>query len=768
MNDLQLINSAVAFTDTYKKLADAHKAVREAMCTRTLYPAVLQDMREDDVYAGRLTPFMGSDMPIDFSTQKTNQGGYVMNWHALEQLAERNPARKEELDEIVRFWLRESSFIKYRGECEAADPVLGECILSKSRYDGWDKHCYLWGQQKCAPMGAGQVMNHIGNRLSGLMLDFDKLLRLGIPGLASEAEVGREKAAREGGDTGLFEGMLLSLETLSSICAYYEAQASALARSVSDPARAQSLAETARILGRLPAHAPETMREGIQLMWLYSIVARVVDYGRMDIYLGNFAARELDAGLLTEENAVRLLLPLWSMMDETLFKWNTRVVIGGRGRRNEANADRFALLAMEATRRSGRVMPVLTLRFYEGQNPALFSRALDVIGETGLYPTLYNDDVYIEGVRRVMDVPEEDARRYLPLGCGEIILDHASLGTPDSALNIPKALEAALHNGYDAADGACIGAQTGALNEFTTFDALLEAFKRQLRSAFEVDARVQVMRHESLKKDCAFLFQSLLLDDCVMRGRAMLDGGIRYLGGCVEGFGFTNAADSLTAIKKLVYDERRLSLVQLTAALDADFEGYEEERRLLLSMPKYGNNDPEADAMLREVASFLHTVSREIGKANGLDHYFVSSVNPGGITWGYYCGATADGRKKGEPFAVGDSPTASFDRSGVASMLASVAGSDAANGGYTTNLKLSREMFTRQRAKLEALLRVFFKNGGMQLNITVLSRGELECAMREPEKYSHVLVRVGGYSARFVELDSVMQREILARTLYGE
>jgi pyruvate-formate lyase len=232
------------------------------------------------------------------------------------------------------------------------------------------------------------------------------------------------------------------------------------------------------------------------------------------------------------------------------------------------------------------------------------------------------------------------------------------------------------------------------------------------------------------------------------------------------GHGFTNAADSLTAIRKLVYREKRLTLAQVVAALDADFEGHEATHKLLISAPKFGNDEDEADLMLAQMWRDMNTAVREAGTRAGLDFLTVSSVNPGGYWMGQSCGATADGRHKGQSFAIGHAPTAGLDKSGLTALFNSVAKVDADNGGATTNFKLSPDWFKGPKSQAETMFKVYFARGGQEATITVVNRGDLEAALKEPEKYPHVLVRLGGWSARFIDLEKAVQLEILQRTQY--
>ena len=264
------------------------------------------------------------------------------------------------------------------------------------------------------------------------------------------------------------------------------------------------------------------------------------------------------------------------------------------------------------------------------------------------------------------------------------------------------------------------------------------------------------------------LYYSLLFDDCVERGKALFDGGLRRLGGTVENYGNINTADALTAVKAVVYDRKLVTAQALSAALAADFEGNERLRQLLLAQPKYGNDHPDADGMLCRLHTDICTRIRDCAATAGLDSYLAVIINNElNAVFGLGTGASADGRRAGEYMANGNNPMSGRDVSGVTAMLSSLTKPDThIHAGAVQNLRFSREMFTTHRKQLEHLLCTYFEQGGAQAMITVLSRGDLEAALREPEKYRHLIVRVGGFSARFVDLNPVVQKELLARTLY--
>ena len=745
---------AIRFTETYRHHLGAPPAQREAACLAVQYPAILPEIRPNDLFAGRERKLLNYIVMISpqHSGDGGGQGGYCLHSAYLQEMAEvAGPAYAKAARDLAEFWQKHSSNAQVRAQWD--DTIRDFC-----------------GRGLKGQTGAGTLMGYGGNmRLAGMVLDYDSLLHLGLPGLRQRLQNLENDATRDASQVAFYHNMQKALDVLEICMEYYRDQATSMAEETqgTDLARSAELRQMADILEALRHRAPQSLREAIQLVWIYSVLACVRNYGRMDVYLGDFYTQDMDSGRLNEEEALRLLGSLWSLIDgEGDHPWDTRIMVGGLGRRNEANADRFALAAMETTRRYRKICPCLTLRFHGKQNKALMAKALDVIGEGCLYPMLYNDDINVAAVARILGIPQQDAIHYFPLGCGEYILEHLGIASPNTVFNVGKCVEAALHRGRCATSQHLIGADAGPVNSFDTFAKLYDAVKQQIRLLAPQLARVHALEYPVHQRQSAFLLISLLTEDCLARGKSIVDGGVRYNGACVEGFGFTNAGDSLAAIRRVVYEQKAMTLEHLVAALDANFEGFEKERALLLGVPKYGNDDPATDQLVHDFSTFIGVEIMRAGRDAGLHHLIISNVNPGGLWAGAQSAASADGRRCGEPFAIGNSPTAGRDVGGITALLNSIARSNPENGGAITNLKFSKEFFKQQRSKLEALLNTYWSRGGFQANITVVGRDDLQNAIKEPEKYPHVLVRLGGWSARFIDLDKRTQLEVLSRTLY--
>lgn len=736
----------INFTDTYKKYKDEHIAIREAMCLKALYPAALGEIEDGDLFAGRV-----NYLEVGFSTQSQAGGfGYYHNplnlLAALEQ-ANLPVSQRDKLQDMLIFWNKEDTTYKIR---EMYPEYMSKALPS----DDWEH----------VPQVAFPIY-----RMAGSFINYKKLLCLGIPGLKTEVDSYRRKAMKNNDDVKLYEGMMMVLDLFTDVCKYYSKQAKDKEAQTEDYKRKKELAGIAESLDRISVSKPQSFRDAIQLFWLYSMTASLVEFGRMDVYLGDFYANDVDNGCITEAEALSYVQSLWRLINHLkLAQVNGRVIIGGFGRPNVENADRFALLAMEATRTVKDTLPQLTLRFFEGSNPALMEKAMQVIGEGRTYPLLYNDDVNVPAVMNAFQLPKDEAEQYLPLGCGEYVIDHRLFDTPSGNINILKALEITLHNGFDPVNGKQAGIKTGDFDELKDFNDLFDSLKKQLKYYFEILADQEVIEYKVTGEIAPYLYISMLYDDCLERGKPIFAGGIKYLSGSLEIYGLVNTADSLAAIKKLVYEDKTLSKEMLLKILSSNFEGYEKERKLLMDCPKFGNDDDYADSILVELHNFICNCVRDQSKRVDLFSYLIVNINNAqNTTLARWTGASADGRKAGAPMANANNPESGFDKNGLTAMLNSILKpSPYIHAGSVQNIKFGKDAFDNSGDKVRAILKTYFKSGGSQAMITVIDRGILEKAIEEPEKYKEVFVRIGGFSARFVDLPRDVQREILNRTTY--
>ncbi|MBN2002715.1 MAG: pyruvate formate lyase family protein [Anaerolineae bacterium] len=681
----------LAFTNTYRQYQKAHVAIREAMCMRVLLPALLEPIQPGDLFVGRITY-----RNVGFGLDDASGGpGYYGHAGGLQQdldNTEVDDLTRKRVEAMMVFWQKEATM---DGKVMSSLPAEVQAVTTNT-------------------------IAAMSGRLSGASLDFAKLVAMGLPGLRAEVEQSQVCALQENGDLHLHAALLMALDLLSDVCHYYARQARDMATRINDPQWYAELQAMSNVLDHIAIGRPATFREGVQLVWLYALVAGVANYGRFDVSLGALYAHDLDAGVLTEDRAAQLLQSLWELIAAHEAPCRGQVTVGGRGRHNEANADRLALAALEATRARGEAGPQLIVRFHTEQNPALMQKALDVLSEGGARPILCNDDVNIPAVRRVFNVTTAEAEQYLSYGCGVYVLDHLSLGSPNGSLSLPKALEVTLTGGRDLLTGESRGLSTGEFRDFATFEAFFDAYKQQIEHHLAYLAQRHELEYRVARESAAFLYLTLLYDDCLLNGKALLEGGVRYLGGVVEIAGMVSAANSLAAIKQLVYEERRLTPGRLLAALTANFAGYEAERQLFLDVSQQDNN-PGAEALLSALARYVaETAQRQAGPA-GLAYYLVADAGAvTGANLSQTTAASADGRKAGEPFGTGRTPVVGTDCQDVMALLgAAFVQVPPVQTGHVQPLTFSRQLFIENRPRVEALLHAYFAQGGAQTIISV-------------------------------------------------
>lgn len=725
------------YTETHKAASTLSKEEREVACLRVLYPALLRSIEPQDLIAGRL-----DFLPIGFGCVTSVGGvGHYCVFHKLTKFKEQLPQSEHpRVDALYAYWLDHDLKTKY---CKDAlkDDIVGMFI-----------DCDY-------PLIATA-------RLSGMMLDYRTLMKLGIGGLRSRITA----LQKEKGDNAFYRASLECLDLFGTCCDALKEKAQRDLTSA-DAARAADLCRMIDALDKIKSDAPETFYEALQLFWLYALLAGVINYGRMDDVLGTYLKHDLDSGLLNEDEAFRLLRSLWTMIENRRTTVNGRIITGGRGRRDPEAADTFTRIAMKVAQSCRYVEPQFTLRLDRNTPEDIFDAALDTIGQGATYPTLYNDDVNVPAVMHAMRVDETTAEQYVPFGCGEFVIQGQSTGTPNTCINLLKLLQISLNGGIDPMDGVdkSDGVSLLPAEELTSFDSLYAQYKRLLDHYFDLSIAAQKRSYEIMNEEVSFLFTSILMDDCLGRGKALLDGGVRYLGGTNETYGNINASDSLAAIREVVFEKKLTTLPALRDAANADFEGQEWLRRQLWEAPKYGNDDDRADSLANDLFQFVANGIRDRGIAAGMQYYLiVISNNQLNTEWGRRTAASYDGRHKGQFMNPANNPQGGANHSGPTAMLNSLAKFDAGlHGGSVQNIKFTPDFFNNRREVIKQMFRVYFARGGCHLMVTVVDHGVLEDAVKHPENYRDLIVRVSGFSAVFVNLEPDIQKELMSRVLYG-
>lgn len=748
----QLLDHMEAFTEIYKGCKDEHPAIREAKCLDAQYPQIMLDIMPNDLFCGRADIF-----PLGMNAQYINsEWGFAMNfdWFA-EKLADSTVSEtdKERLRTLRDYWNDHTSTKKFLAEMDPVDKVY---MITGGVTDGMVLDLANF------PHAATALQ-----RVAGIFLDYHKLLDYGLQGLYELTQ--KKQAEHPENDPNFYEGMRMALKTIMKTLLWYADQAAESYRKEKDEQRKKDLAEMERICRKLVHEKPETFREAIQLVIIYTLIDGAREWGRMDDYLALYYKNDLEKGILDEEEAIRLLTSFWQLMIVKEQVTDDRVIIGGLGRKYPKEADELAMVIMEVSRRVHDIVPQLTLRMYEGMDPKLYEKALDCIGEGATYPMLYQDENIIPGVMKVFGISYEEAQNWMPLGCGEFTIDHSIIVSPNSVLNMANVLWGTINGGYDSTGKYRMTPNDTYLTDYKTFDELWDTYCKNVAYLTDVSARNHSRGYEIIAQDMSLNLHNILYDGCMDAGKGVISGSCVKCGGSDEIYGIVTCSDSLYAIKKCVYDDKTISAEKFLEILKADFRGYEEERAMLLNLDKFGNDLEEVDDMMKAVHEMVcYTMLDISGKYYGLDCFGMVNINNrDNTTYGRNTGATPDGRRAGDSLSNANNPTSGMDKNGVTAFVNSLL---KARGdihfGTVQNMKFSKETFNDMRQTvILPLMDSYFKRGGTQAMINVVGREDLENARKEPEKYSNLIVRVGGFSARYVELADDVQLDILNRTL---
>ncbi len=726
------------YTQTYKASLDKSKAQREVNCLKTIYPLLFRKIEDRDLLAGRLDV-----LPIGFGCVTSLGGvGHYCVFTKLNKLKDKceNKGQIERIEHLYTYWQEHDTKAKYCKEY-INDTTVGPFI-------------------DCAyPLMATA-------RLSGMMLDYPKLLDLGVEGLKQLIHQHEE----EKGKSDFYSASIESLELLQTSIAHLINQVDEQITSA-NACRKIELEMMKSSLVHIQYNKPETFHQALQLIWVYALLAGVINYGRLDDYLGVYLVRDMKNGTLTRDHAYQIMKSFWTLIENRRTTVNGRIIVGGEGRKNPVEADEFARIAIEVTKDCHYVEPQFTLRFNKQTPQDIMDLAYDALGAGCTYPTLYNDDVNIPAVMYGMRVSEEEAQQYVPFGCTEFVLQGQSVGTPNVLINMLKVLNIFMNEGVDPMDqrykaGPCT---IPPLSSYTTFDKFYNGYKTFLQYFIDLSIECQMASYRVMSEEVSFLFTSILMDDCIGRNRALLDGGVKFLGGTNETYGNINTSDSLHAIKKLVFEQKQVSLSELNKAILADFVGYEKLRKDCLECDKYGNDLEEVDDLANDLYEFIAKGVRQTGIDAGMQYYLiVISNNQSNTDWGKQTAASPDGRKLGVFLNPANNPQSGAARSGPTAMLNSLRKFDAKyHGGSVQNIKFTPNMFNQEREKIKMLLETYFEEGGCHLMVTVVDRGMLEEAQKHPENYPNLIVRVSGFSAVFVNLSKDVQEEVMSRVLYG-
>lgn len=572
-----------------------------------------------------------------------------------------------------------------------------------------------------------------------------------------------------------------------------------------DSQRKQELLTMADNCARVPYEPAQTFWQAIQTIWFIQLILQIetnghaISLGRFDQYLYPYYKRDIEQGLITEEQALELVESFFIKANEInkLRSWPDseyfpgyhlaeNLAIGGQTEDGRDAVNELSYIVLEATADLGLPKPSVSMKWFEGTSDAFMDQALQVMEKhKGGQPALYND-LCVMRILDNMGVKKEDQFGWAPVGCIESTVpgkwDFAAKG---SWLNVGKVLEITLNNGTDPKTGITLLKGDGDLTTFSSTEEIMKAFKKQLHYYMELQVIVEHISDEMHILHDQNAFRSSLVHDCIERGKSLIEGGAVYTADGGPTVGVNSAGDSLAAIEYAIFDKELITKEQLKHALETNFEDTttdptgEEIRQLLVTKaPKFGNDDDYADAYVVELGEFLGSTyqkdfkSSRFGKGPIPATFALSQSSvTGNVAFGKSVGALPNGRKAGLPLNNGVSPSNGAEQHGPTATINSEGKLPSIwfQKGGIFNMRLSAQTLSTPegRKRALALVKTHFRNYQYHIQFNVLDDKTLEEAQKNPEEYRDLMVRISGYSAFFTPLNEELQNDVIQRIKFS-
>lgn len=684
---------------------------------------------------------------------------------------------KEQLREIAPFW--ENNNLRARGEALLPEEVR---VFMETGVFGME-----------GKLNAGDAH---------LAVNYERILKDGLKGYekrVKECKASLDLTSPDSIDKYCFYNAVLIV--LDAVCAFanrYSVLAKNLAERELDLERKIELLEISKICAKVPYEPAETFQEAVQSVWFIQLILQIesnghsLSYGRFDQYMYPYYDRDIKNGNITEAEALELLTCLW-IKTLTINKVRSQahtlssagspmyqnVTIAGQTTDKKDAVNDLSFLVLKSVAQTRLTQPNLTVRYHKNINKQFLDECVEVMRLGFGMPALNNDEIIIPSF---MDwgVKEEDAYNYSAIGCVETAVP-GKWGyrcTGMSYINFPRMLLCTMNNGVDLTSNKRFTKGYGYFTEMESYEELLKAWDKTVREITRYSVIVENAIDKASERDVPDVLCSALTDDCIARGKTIKEGGAVY--DFISGLqvGIANMADCLAAIKKLVYEEKKITRQELWDAILDDFSSPENKKiqeMLICEAPKYGNDDDYVDQLIVEAYdSYIDEIEKypntryNRGPIGGIRYAGTSSISAN-VGQGMSTMATPDGRNAFEPLAEGCSPAHNSDKNGPTAVFKSVSKlrTNKITGGVLLNQKMTPQMLSTEenRQKLELLIQTFFNRlHGYHVQYNIVSKETLIDAQKHPEKHKDLIVRVAGYSAFFNVLSKKTQDDIIGRT----
>jgi formate C-acetyltransferase len=622
---------------------------------------------------------------------------------------------------------------------------------------------------------------------------YGKVLTRGMNGIARDVE--RVLASLHFEDPAyvqrrqFLESVALVCDAVIAFARRHAAEARRAAAGEADPTRRDELMKIAAVCERVPAEPARTFHEALQSFWFTHLMLNLetdghaFGPGRFDQYLYPFYRASLESGETTNDQAQELLDLMWVKFDEITVAKDSgesqtsssypefqNLNIGGLARDGRDATNELSFMCLTALDHTKLPQPGLSAQISSKTPPSFLLCCSELLRQGMGMPAMFNSDILVLGmVNRGKTL--EDARASSLNGCVACFADGKDRMASTGYFNLAKCLELALNDGVDRITGDRLGPPSGDPASFASFDDVITAFQRQVSHFVGEKVHYDNIVRDIYATWCPVPFTSAVIDDCVERALDWHAGGSHYKIATMSGVAIGTVADSLSGIRKHVFEDRTVSMAQLKDALDRDWAGSEPLRQLFVNRtPHYGNDLDAVDELALLTQQIFCDAVEQHRDTQGARYFVDLLPTTSHIALGEQTGATPDGRHAGAPLSEGVSPVQGHDRQGPTAVARSIAKLDhARTNGTLLNIKVNPDSLrtTEDLQRLASLIRAYFDQGGHHVQFNIVDRRILEDAMDHPERHLNLIVRVAGYSDYFVLLSRDIQREILSRTEHG-
>lgn len=621
--------------------------------------------------------------------------------------------------------------------------------------------------------------------------DWQAIMEIGFLGMKEKAQKRLEKAQKDNDQKGIdfLTAAIICCDAIVAFAARYADLAEEKAAEEKDPARKEELLMIAETCRHVPGNPPRTFHEALQAMWFGFIgiqmeaFQRCFSAGRLDQYAWPFLEADLAAGRTTMEKAQEELDVLWMKFPETNyinseyyshiasgFPSQQQIIVGGQTPEGKESSNPLSYMCIEASIHTLLHQPSISVRFCDETPDSLIEKACELARLGTGHPSFFNDNRCVSALVH-KGIELEDARDYSSVGCASVQPTRKDKGSHNAGyINVAAALEFALHNGYWKKGDRQMGVETGDARKFETFEDVMKAFEKQLSYMIEIYSRAAVRVEKAHQDLVPTPYISCFVQDCIGKARDRSDGGALINSGMTpRGIGLADVADSLAAIKTLVFDEKVLTMETLLEAIEANFEGYEPIRQMLINKaPKYGNDDAIADEMATKVVDiYSDETDKHRSLFGGRFHPGFSSVSSN-VPYGTAVRALPNGRKEFAPLADGVSPSHGVDVTGPTCVAVSSGklNHEGMSGGSILNVKFNPDAVAGEEGlkRFTAYAKGALESGVWHMQFNVVDKETLIKAQQKPEEYQDLIVRVAGYSAFFTGLSEHLQEDVMGRT----